>query len=781
MRVRTHIFGIAFASLIAAVNPAAAQTPTSPADTITKSPAGMVRKSAADTVKKSAADTANKSAADTTNPAADAAAISAAALAGSSLPSLGPNTVILGGELGYRAFIDEPNRLDLAKFVEYKAVPTGPVLLHLLVGFTGSDSVTVFQLKGTNFGQRDQSVRLRGNSPGVFDVQIRWDRIPHTFSTNARSFGTRPAPNIFVLPNPRPDTATWNPSAPYLPPVRTLWNAVKAAAAFTPSTHWDLRTEYTGIEKSGSRPMGMAMGGPGNNFREILEPIDQTMQDLKFTEGYSNQRFQLIGSYDYSAFLNGFRSVTSDNPLLSTDLATTGSSRGRTALAPSNQAHTGVVNAALSLPYRTRLNASGSYSLWIQNQPFIPATINSAIVADLSQIPQSLGGHSGTSSLYVSGVSRPITPLTLTARFRTFSFRDNVDVQSMPVLIINDRSVAAAEDRDNLPFTRRNADAAGTWRLETVLPLTFSAGYGWENWKRSEARNVADLREGSPHLSLDVGVFDWMSLRSSYTTGRRRIHGEYIQNTTDDQPLHRRFDQADRDRERTNLLATVTPFDQLTMSGSWTIGHDEYPHSAYGLQSDRNNMEEGDISWALTDRFSVDGSLTNERFLTRLRSQYRAGTQLNNPTYDWVANNHDEIRTVSAGFRAAFVPDRFEAGGRVDASRAKFRMATFNPLTPTGGTATQNFNATASDLPEVTQKFQPMMLFATYFVTPEWGTTFRYQTERWAQNDFRTLGLQPSTGGAIFLGNNLNDYNVRYITISVSYRPRLRRVARPAL
>ena len=688
--------------------------------------------------------------------------------------------MILGGEFGERAFIDKPNRLDLAKLDEYKAVPTGPVLLNVLLGFTASDSITVFQLNGTNFGQRDQSVRLRGNSPGVFDVQVRWDRIPHTFSTNARSFGSQPRPNIFVLPNPRPDTATWNRSAPYLAPVRTLWNAVKVAAAFTPSPHWDLRTEYTGIEKSGTRPMGMAMGSPGNNLREILEPIDQTMQDLKFTEAYSNQRFQVTGSYDYSAFINTFASVTSDNPLLTTDQATTGSSRGRTALAPSNQAHTGVVNAALSLPYRTRLNASGSYGLWMQNRPFIPATINSAIVADLSQIPQRLGGHSGTSSLYVSGVSRPITPLTLTARYRTFSFRDRVDVERMPVLIINDRSVAAAEEREILPFTRRNADAGGTWRF-TGLPLIFSAGYGWERWKRSEARNVADLREGSPRVSLDLGVFDWMSLRSSYTTGRRRIHGEYIQNMETDQPLHRRFDQSDRDRERTNLLATVTPLDQLTISGSWTIGHDEYPHSTYGLQSDRNNMQEGDILWAVTDRFSVDGSLTNERFLTRLRSQYRATGQLNNPTYDWVANNHDEIRTVSAGFRAAFVPDRFEAGGRLDASRAKFRMATFNPLTPTGGTATQNFNATASDLPEVTQKFQPMTLFATYFVTPEWGMTLRYQTERWAQNDFRTLGLKPAEGNGIFLGNNLNDYNARFITISVSYRPRLRRVARPAL
>jgi len=766
MRVITHIFGIvAAAGVIAAANSAAGQIPTSPADTVTKSPA--------DTVAKPAADTAAK-------PASDSAANFASALAGSSLPSLGPNSVIIGAELGERAFIDKPPSLALAKLVEYKAVPTGPVLLKLLLGYTAPDSITVFQLNGSNFGQRDQAVRLRGNSPGLYDVQFRWDRIPHTFSTNARSLGSEVSPGVFVLPNPRPDTAAWNRTSPYLAPVRTMWNATKAAASYTPSPKWDLRTEYTRIQKSGARPMGMAMGSPGNNLREILEPINQAMQDLRFTEAYSSQRFQVLGSYDISTFYNGFTSATSDNPLITVDQATTGSSRGRTALAPRNLAHTGVVNAGLNLPHSTRLTASGSYSLWIQNERFIPATINSAIVANLSQIPERLGGHSGTSSIYLSGVSRPIAPLTLTARFRTFSFRDRVDVETMPVLIINDRSVRAAEERDNLPFTRRNADAGGTWRF-TGLPLTFSAGYGWEAWKRSEARNVADLREGSPHLSLDLGVFDWMSLRSSYTTGRRRIHGEYIQNTTSDQPLHRRFDQADRDRERTNFLATVTPLDQLTVSANWTVGHDEYPHSEYGLQSDRSNMEEGDISWAVTDKFSVDGSLTNERFVTRLRSQYRATGQLNNPTYNWVANNRDVIRTVSAGFRASVIPDRLEAGGRVDASSAKFRMATFNPLTPTGGTAAQNFAATASDLPEVTQKFQPMTLFATYLVTPEWGMTLRYETERWAQNDFRTAGLVPAEGNGIFLGNNLDNYNARFITISVSYRPRLLRAARPAL
>jgi MtrB/PioB family decaheme-associated outer membrane protein len=610
---------------------------------------------------------------------------------------------------------------------------------------------------------------------------VRWDRIPHTFSTNARSLGTRPSEDVYVLPNPRPDTAAWNRTSPYLSPVRTMWNAAKAAVAYTPSPKWDLRTEYTNIGKTGARPMGMAFGSPGSNLREIGEPIDQTMQDLKFTEGYASPRFQVLGMYDLSLFRQGFTSVTSDNPLIVVDQATTGSSRGRTALSPSNHAHTAVLNAGVNLPRRTRLTASGTYSLWLQDEAFIPATINSAIVDPrLAQLPSRLGGHSGTSSIYLSGVTRPLAPLTLSARFRTFSFRDKVDVESMPVLIINDRSVAAAEERESLPFTRRNADASGTWRL-TRLPLSLTAGYGWENWTRSEARNVAHLREASPRVAMDLGVFDWMSLAASYTTAQRRIHGEYIQNTTSDLPLHRRFDQANRDRERTNLLATFTPWDQVTASATWTVGHDEYPDSPYGLQSDRSNLEGGDVSWSPFQRLSLDASLTHERFLTRLRSKYRTTGQLDNPTYDWVANNQDEIRTVTAGFRATLIPGRLEAGGRVDASSAKFRMATFNPLTPTGGTATQNFNATASDLPEVTQKFQPMTLFANWLLTPDWSLILRYETERWAQYDFRTAGQLPAEGNGIFLGNNLDDYNARFFTVSVSYRPALLRVARPAL
>ena len=712
---------------------------------------------------------------------AHADSMTAASVAGSQLPSLGASSFIGGGTLGYRSFSTEPSLLARAKFEEYKAVPTGPVLLDFHLGYTADDSLSVLQFNGTNVGQLDQALRFRGNNPGLFDVQLRWDRVPHTFSTNARSLGSEPSPGFFILPNPRPDTAAWNRTSPYLSPVRTEWNVVKGVTAFTPSPEWDHRLEYTNIRKTGDRPMGMAFGSPGNNLREILEPIDQTMHDVKLTESYAGTRFQMMAMYDFSLFANHYTSATSDNPLVSTDNATAGAARGRTALAPTNHAHTGVLTAGLSLPLRTRLTASGSYSLWNQDEPFIPVTINSAITSPLiGQIPVSLGAHSGTSSITLSGASRPLSPLTLTARFRTFSFRDRVNVDSLPILIVNDRSIAAGEEREQLPFTRRNADAGAAWRMSR-LPVTVSAGYGWEYWTRSEARNVAHLAEASPRAAMDITPFDWMSLDASYTTGRRRIHGEYLQNTTSDLPLHRRFDQANRNRERSNLLATFIPRDQIVVSGSWSVGHDEYPDSPYGLQSDRTNIVGGDVSWSPIQRFSVAGSLTREVFHTRLQSKYRTTGQLDNPTYDWIANNNDVVRTAGGSVRVTVLPDRLEVGGRFDWSHARFLMATYNPLTPTGGTATQNFNATASDLPVVTQQYQPMSVFATYLVSSQWTMTVRFDNERWSQNDFRTLGLLPAEGNGIFLGNNLDDYRAAYFTLALTYRPTLLRIPRPAL
>jgi hypothetical protein len=87
----------------------------------------------------------------------------------------------------------------------------------------------------------------------------------------------------------------------------------------------------------------------------VLEPIDQTVQSLRLTQGFARRRFQLVLSYDLSRFSNDVTSVTADNPLRTTDSPTLGAMQGRVSVAPSNLAHTVAGTGSLGLPKSTRI------------------------------------------------------------------------------------------------------------------------------------------------------------------------------------------------------------------------------------------------------------------------------------------------------------------------------------------------------------------------------------------------------------------------------------------
>jgi hypothetical protein len=167
-----------------------------------------------------------------------------------------------------------------------------------------------------------------------------------------------------------------------------------------------------------------------------------------------------------------------------------------------------------------------------------------------------------------------------------------------------------------------------------------------------------------------------------------------------------------------------------------------------------------------------------------MRELYRTGSTaatLANPTWVWIGDNQDRSYTASANFTAVLIPDNLEIGGTLDVTQSRFVMLASNPLTPTGGTAAQNTSATAASFPEVTQRLQPLTLYVRRSLTPAWAMTLRYHGEIYNQSDFRTLNLSPATGNYIFLGNNLSNYDARFLTITLSYRPGLIRLGRSTL
>ncbi len=222
-----------------------------------------------------------------------------------SMPRVVSAQTVLGGswvlegeaEAGFRLLPGEPSRSESAKFEEYRDLPANrPFLDHLDLRLSTIDQQLFFELGGSKWGQKDQEYSLGAGRLGLWEGSFEWNQIPHTFSTNARFLATEGPRGVFDLPTPRPTLEKHN-AAPELDEVATRWDQAKISFKLTPTPDIDLIAEYNRTYKSGDRPLGMAFGSPGGNFYEILEPINQTVHDLRLRAVISRETWQLTMGY----------------------------------------------------------------------------------------------------------------------------------------------------------------------------------------------------------------------------------------------------------------------------------------------------------------------------------------------------------------------------------------------------------------------------------------------------------------------------------------------------
>ena len=82
--------------------------------------------------------------------------------------------------------------------------------------------------------------------------------------------------------------------------------------------------------------------------------------------------------------------------------------------------------------WSTRVTASAALSFWRQDDAFIPVTTNSAITDPrIAQVPASLDGRVRTTNLSASITTRPMPALALSARYRSYEYRDEAGVSAI--------------------------------------------------------------------------------------------------------------------------------------------------------------------------------------------------------------------------------------------------------------------------------------------------------------------------------------------------------------
>jgi MtrB/PioB family decaheme-associated outer membrane protein len=702
-------------------------------------------------------------------------------------------------EAGARFFFEEPTDSRRGKFEEYRDIPEGLFLDRFRLRlFTPEEDYSV-QLDGSKWGQQDQEFGLRGGRLGLWEFGFEWDQMRHIFSTTSQQLAVEQPKGVFTLPTPRPLLPTYN-SAPGLDEISVRWDTARINLMFTPTPNLEFRADYTRIDKHGDRPFSMAYGNSANNFMEFAAPIDETVHDFRLKGTLAYDRWQLQAAYTFSMYQNHLTSVTADNPCFGLGAAiaaggcagdAAGPSAGRVSLAPNNMAHAVNLAGGVTLPFwNTRLTANLGYSVQLQNDTFLPHTINPAISSPALTLPESsLDGLVGIFLVNFNAITRPLRPLTLSLKYRLFDRNDMSNELDFPGHVINDRFLVVGDQVASRPdYTRQNLDLDGRWRFGQPAALTI--GGGWERWDRSSNREVPTSDEYFGKAALDLTPVDWLLARLSYRPSFRRI-SEYntfapalrtdVGNTDPSalapgqSTLLRKFDEGERNRQLVSGMLQLTPLDGFTTSLTGDYRYDDYIESTLGLQQATSWSAGIDLNWTPVERLSVFGGYTYERIFQKQRSRFRAvsgTTTLDFPDFDWISDNADTIDTFYAGAKVGLIPRVLDWTINASYAYALGRTETRNPVAPTSGSAAQNNAATAQPFPAFEDQLLRVETALRYHFWKAWTASFGYVFESFRKNDWRTDQLNPFVPGvtSIWLGDDERNYDAHWVAFTLAYR-----------
>jgi MtrB/PioB family decaheme-associated outer membrane protein len=717
--------------------------------------------------------------------------VGGAASAATAQTQLGGVNVEGGIEAGGRFYIDSrPSQKDRAKFEEYRDMSPGLFLLGANLRLSRPDESLFGEFGGSKWGFSDQDYYLSVGRLGTWQFDFLWDQTPHVISTTARLLATQPSPGIFVLPTPRPPLAAHN-SAPDLDEIAVRWDKAAMRFAYSVSPNLDFAAEYTRTHKSGERPMGMAFGSPGANFYEVLQPIDQNVHDFRIRAAFADPLFQIQFGYNLSIFANDLNRIQADNPCSGNGAPCSageagGPATGQSSLPPSNMAHALNVAGGVNLPLRTRINGNFAWGLNLQNESFLPHTINPTFASNpnLALPDQSLHGLVQTWLAYLSVTSRPFDPVTFNLKYRFYDYSDYSQKITFPALVVNDSALSPERSAGRWSYQKHNADVDARFRVLELVAVTL--GGGWERWDRNEHREVPISDDYYGKAALDATPTEWLLARLTYRPSFRRIneyntraHAEHA--VVEDAAaalagqslLLRKFDEADRDRQKIEgqLQFTFSNF-SATPTAAWSF--DNYVNSPLGLQEAKSWSAGIDLGWTPLERVTFSGGYTYEQIIQKMRSRSRpvsGTTTLDFPDFDWVSDLTDTVQTAYLGVKASLIPKTLDL--RIDSafSNALGRMDTRNPTTPVSGTAAQNSTAAAKPFPAFQDTLIRVEASLIYYFLKNWSARVGYAFEKWDKTDFRTDTLNPFMGvSSIWLGNDLRNYTAHMMGLTLAYQ-----------
>ncbi|MBI2834027.1 MAG: MtrB/PioB family decaheme-associated outer membrane protein [Acidobacteria bacterium] len=677
-----------------------------------------------------------------------------------------------------------------SKFGEYRHIPKGLFLGRLAVLVENADKTAFLELRSREVRERDQNFFVAAGFARTLRVEVEWDQIPHTFSTTGRTIlDTSVAGTHTVSPVLRAALAANPASAAALVPATATAQELeirqdtgRAAVRLTPTESWDVRVQYANEKQAGTRPISTNFGF---NSIEQAEPIDYRTHQFTSNVEYARGPSVLQVGYNLSLFRNQVSALSWDNPFILADRVG-GPASGRLDLYPNNDAHNVSVTGATKLPWSGRVAATVNTGWMLQNDPFLPFTINAAVAPLAPALPaRSLDGRIRTLLGNFAANVQPAKRVSLSARYRFYDLANHTPALIFPAYVSYDTSVGTVARR-NVPYayTRQNAGVDASFQL--ARGVSAKALFEREVWTREhrEARHNADNTYGA---AIDVAPNGWLMLHTSYRRSTRRA-AEYDAEATahfgfpfgepglGQLDALRKFDQADRNRDRLDGVIQIAPLESLSFDVAYGIANDDFVNSSYGLLFNNSNTASFNVTFAPVPQVALYAELGRELYSYAFQSRYRvpagATPAVDFTRDDWRRSKRDRKVTRGGGFDA-ILAERVNLNVAYSRARATGLVNTV-ALDPA---AIATVLAGAVRYPDTMNQLQALTSSVRYRLREDLAAKLEYLFEKYDETDFANDVMQPvmtavdpSATQNLFLGARQPGYRAHIVVLALQYR-----------
>lgn len=600
-----------------------------------------------------------------------------------------------------------------------------------------------------NLGYDSRELDMRTGERSVYELRFGWQEIPKYRGYGAQTPFIGSGKDFLTLPEDwvRANTTsgmTALQDSLVAAPLKIQREILDLGATLKFADNFAYRIDYQRQKKTGTRPLSAGMYF--SNASVMPAPVDFTTDIFDMDITWSGKKAQIQAGFLSSEFENGYSSLTWENPFRSQSVH----DMFRAALEPDNKFYQYSLSGAYAFTPRIKISGQAISGRMTQNDSFLPYTINPRY-SDLPLPRQSLDGRLDLSTFNLSGklYMRLNNKLSFTARGK-WDERDNKTPVDLYTPVVTD--LIPLQPRYNRPYGYKRELYSADLRFRAHRAIRISGGMRQENTDRT-LQAVERSEETTWWGEAKISPTYLAELRFKVESADRDV-SDYLQpddGRAMDHPLMRKFNMADRERDRMLIELDLMPTESLGLNFSYIQADSDYQDSPLGVQSSVDDSYSINLNYALGSKLNIYGFYTYDEIEAELLSSTGVRAE------PWKANTRDRVDTWGLGM-SSVISERSSLGVDYVSSVAK------------GDISVQT---TDLEDPFETLKtnLKNLKIHFDYTINDRWGYKLYAEQEEYSSTDWAIDGLGVDGINSILsMGEVSPNYTVWYYRFQLNYR-----------